>query len=935
MALSWNEIKDRALKFSNEWKTASKENADKQTFYNEFFEVFGISRKRVASFEESVKKLGNKQGFIDLFWKGILLVEHKSRGESLEKAYGQALDYFPNLKEEELPKYILVSDFERFKLYDLEAGTEKVFNLSILHENVHLFDFIAGYKKKNYEDVGDASIEASELMGELYDKLKESGYPEHHLELFLVRLLFCLFADDTGIWEKDILTQFIEEKTNEDGSDIGEKLAHLFQVLNTPYEKRPNTLDEDLTRFAYINGTLFEQPICLHTWNIEMRETLLKCCYYNWSKVSPAIFGSLFQCVYDKEQRRSKGEHYTSEKNIMKLIEPLFLDDLKQEYEYLIKLKNNKSRLEEFHNKIASLKFLDPACGCGNFLVISYRELRRLEIQVLLKLNEIEVKRSKSEDYFLQKTFINITNLSKIDVDNFYGIEIEEFPAKIAEVALWMTDHLMNTELSEAFGAYFARIPLRKSAKIVNKNALRIDWNDVVSKSKLSYILGNPPFIGKHLMSENQNDDISIVFNNIKKSGELDYVTGWYKKACEYIENTLIKVAFVSTCSISQGEQVGILWNELLKKYGIVIHFAHRTFVWDNEARGKAHVHCVIIGFAHYDINAKRLYDYEDIKGEPHEIKVKNINPYLIDGKNILILEKKNPIVPNIPQIIFGSKPVDEGHFLFTEEEKIEFIKQEPYSEKFFKPLISSKEFLNNTNRWCLWLKDINPNELKTLPLVLDRVNKVRAFRLKSKKAQTRKDAQRATLFAEIRKPKSGFIAIPLHSSEKRKYIPFGFFDNTYIPNNSCSFVPDGTLYDFGILTSEMHMTWVKYTCGRIKSDYRYSNTIVYNNFPFPEHPDKNKIKKVGEKAQTVLDIREKYPDCSLAILYSPETMPPDLVKAHSELDRAADACYGKTSFKTERERIEFLFDLYDKYTSPLIYKDKAKKSKEKVLPEG
>ncbi len=566
---------------------------------------------------------------------------------------------------------------------------------------------------------------------------------------------------------------------------------------------------------------------------------------------------------------------------------------------------------------MASLKFFDPACGCGNFLVVTYRELRRLEHQIILELEKL--KKSNIDGIQMK---MDTTSFSKLDVDNFYGIEIEEFPCKIAEVALWMTDHLMNMELSELLGSFYSRIPLVKSATIVNENSLTTDWHEVVKPEALNYILGNPPFIGKHMQSKEQTEELLNIFSNVKGAGVLDYVSAWYLKAAQYIKNySHIKCAFVSTNSITQGEQVGILWNELLKNYNIKIHFAHRTFDWCNEARGNAHVHCVIIGFANFDTDKKRLFDYEDIKGEPHEIEVKNINPYLVDYGD-LVIEKKTKPISNIAEVVWGNKPVDGGNLIFTDEEKNEFIKKEPNALKYIKELISAKEFLNNQKRWCLWLVNANPNEINKMPLVLDRIKKVKEVREESVDEGARKLALKPQTFRDIKNPDS-FLLIPLHSSENRKYIPIGFFDKNHIANNSCSIIPNATISDFGILTSEMHMTWVKYTCGRIKSDYRYSNTIVYNNFPFPKDvSDKNK-QNVEQKAQAVLDARAKYQNsdesCSLAVLYNPETMPPDLMKAHQELDRAVDKCYGKTNFKSERERIEFLFALYEQYTKPLF----------------
>ncbi|MBE9536898.1 MAG: class I SAM-dependent DNA methyltransferase, partial [Proteobacteria bacterium] len=473
MSLSWNEIKDRAVRFSKEWEDESREHAEAKSFWDDFFNVFGISRRRVATFEEPVKKLGNKQGFIDLFWKGKILVEHKSLGKDLDSAYGQALDYFAGIKEYDLPKYILVSDFARFRLYDLDEKTHHEFSLKELHKNIKLFGFIAGYEKRSYKEEDPVNIKAAELMGKLHDRLEESGYGGHVLEVYLVRLLFCLFADDTSIFERDIFKEYIEIKTREDGSDLGSALAQFFQVLNTPKGKRLKTLDEHLNQFPYVNGKLFEEPLPIAAFNSSMREILLECSALDWGQISPAIFGSLFQSVMDSEERRNLGAHYTSEKNILKLIKPLFLDELYEEFE---KLKGSTKKLQEFHKKLASLKFLDPACGCGNFLVITYRELRLLELEVLRELNKTG------------QGFLNVADIIWIDVDQFYGIEVDEWPARITEVAMWLLDHQMNMKVSDEFGHYFARLPLKKAAKIVNDNALRIDWEEVVPKEELSYI---------------------------------------------------------------------------------------------------------------------------------------------------------------------------------------------------------------------------------------------------------------------------------------------------------------------------------------------------------------------------------------------------------------------------------------------------------------
>ena len=677
MALSWNEIKERAVKFSKEWAEYSNEEADAKPFLVEFFNVFGIYSKKVATFEHRVKKLDERDGYIDLLWKGTILIEMKSRGKNLDKAFQQAKDYLHGLKQHELPKYILVSDFEIFKLYDLEEENIVEFKILDLVNNVQSFGFLLGYQKKVYKEQDPANIKAAEFMGKLHDRLKEIGYDGHPLEVYLVRLLFCLFAEDTTIFNKQQFQDYIEFRTNEDGSDLAPKLQELFQVLDTPSEKRFKNLDEQLAEFPYVNGKLFQEILPMASFDTKMRKALLDCCYIDWSKISPAIFGSMFQSVMNPKERRNLGAHYTSETNILKLIKPLFLDELWAEFE---NIKNNKNKLPEFHKKISLLKFLDPACGCGNFLVITYRELRLLEIAVLRALNKSG------------QGFLDVSEIIWLDVDMMGGIEYEEFPARIAEVAMWLIDHQMNMLISNEFGQYFARLPLKKSAKIVHGDALEVDWETVIPKEQLSYIIGNPPFIGSNIMKQNQRDQIVKEFENIAGGGTLDYVTGWYIKGAKFIQNTKIKVAFVSTNSIVQGEQTNLLWGLLQNKYKIKIHFAHRTFKWSNEAKGNAAVFCVIVGFANYDTNNKSIFEYEDIKGEAHEIKAKNINAYLVDAKDVLVEKKRKPIC-NVPEIIKGNYYAkSEG--LIIEEEDLHYLESnEPNAKKYIKLLIGADEF--------------------------------------------------------------------------------------------------------------------------------------------------------------------------------------------------------------------------------------------------
>jgi MmeI, DNA-methyltransferase domain/MmeI, target recognition domain/MmeI, N-terminal domain/MmeI, C-terminal domain/MmeI, helicase spacer domain len=915
MPLSWNEIKDRALKFSHEWADESSEDAEAKSFWDAFFTVFGLPRRRVATFEQPVKKSDGHGGYIDLLWKGILLVEHKSRGKDLDRAFKQAKDYFPGLKDRDLPRYILVSDFARFRLYDLEEDEQHEFLIKDFYKNIRLFGFVAGYTTTSFKEQDPVNIKAAERMGKLHDKLKAMGYEGHELEVYLVRLLFCLFADDTSIFERRQFQDLIEQRTAEDGQDLAQWLAHLFEVLNTPPEKRLTRLDEQLAAFRYVNGSLFAEHLRTADFDREMREILIECCSLDWSRISPAIFGALFQSVMKPELRRNLGAHYTSEKNILKVVEPLFLSDLRAEFE---RVKGQPKRLQEFHERIAKLKFFDPACGCGNFLVIAYRELRLLELDILRVIHR------KAATLSLDVAQFNIL----CDVDQFYGIEIEEFPAQIAQTALWLMDHQMNMRVSEEFGNYFGRLPLRKSATIVHGNALRHDWQQIVKPADLNYILGNPPFGGKQYQDEEQKADLARVFHGVQGAGVLDFVAPWYRLAADYMaKNRAIKTGFVSTNSITQGEQVGVLWPDLLRR-GVKIHFAHRTFQWSSEARGKAAVHCVIIGFALHDISDKRLFDYETLQGEPHEIKAKNINPYLVDASDTVITSRREPL-SDVPAIVFGSMPNDGGHLLLSSEEKSELIKAEPKAAKWIRRLLGSEEFINRKERWCLWLVGLSPQDLRAMPAVLARVQAVRRDRLASSRPTTRELAKIPTLFGENRHPDSGkYLLIPSVSSERRPYIPMDLMPSKVVSTNLNLIVPGAELYHLGVLSSALHMAWVRSVGGRLKSDYRYSAGIVYNNFPWPQAETAKQRKTIETAAQGVLDARAKHPHSSLADLYDPLAMPTDLVKAHRRLDAAVDAAYSKKKFSGDADRVAFLFEAYGKLVSPLeATKPKRKKA--------
>ncbi|OQW39069.1 MAG: methylase [Proteobacteria bacterium SG_bin4] len=923
MALAWNEIKDRALAFSREWARAESEDADAKPFWIEFFHVFGITSRRIGSFEQKVKKLDGRDGYIDWLWKGNLLIEHKSRGKDLDRAYQQAIDYFPGLKEHELPRFVLVSDFARFRLYDMAEGTHSEFLLKELHKNVKLFWFIAGYQPQKISPESPVNTDAVKRMAKLHDRLKQIGYTGHALEVYLVRLLFCLFAEDTGIFERTQFTEFIGQHTREDGSDLAPQLAQLFDVLNTPEAARLKNLDDTLSRFPYINGKLFEERLPFASFDRDMRAALLVCCALDWSGISPAIFGSLFQNIMDEtpNARRNLGAHYTTEENILKLIRPLFLDELHAEFGKISQtVKGRTQSLQTFHAKLAGLKFLDPACGCGNFLVIAYRELRLLELQVLRALHGSG-----------QQT-LDIATIIQVDVNQFHGIEIEEFPVQIAQVALWLTDHQMNALVSEEFGQYFTRLPLKKSAHIVRGNALRLDWNDVIAADECSFVMGNPPFIGKTYLNDEQHKDVAAIFHDTKNAGLLDYVTCWYRKATDFIAaHPAIRVAFVSTNSITQGEQAGVLWPDLLRR-GVHIHFAHRTFQWSSEATGMAAVHCVIIGFGLYEAAHKTIFEYANIQGEPHAVTVKNINPYLVDAPNIVLENRTYPIC-DVPKMIYGSKPTDGGNLLLSDSEKCELLLLEPQAEKWIHSFIGADEFINKISRWCLWLVGISPAELRAMPQILQRVEAIKAMRLASPKKATIALASTPTLFGEIRQPRNGFfILIPLHTSENRKFIPLGFISHEVICGNANSMLPNATLYHFGVLSSTMHNAWTRTVCGRLESRYRYSNKIVYNNFPWPE-PTDAQHKAIESAAQTVLDARALFPDATLADLYDPLAMPPELVRAHQALDRAVDAAYGKKSFASEAERVAFLFERYQAITSLLPTPETKKTGKKTAKP--
>ena len=925
MPLSWNEIRSNAIAFAREWAAETREEAEAKSFWDAFFAVFGVKRRAVASFEEPVKKLAGTWGFIDLFWKGKLLVEHKSAGKPLDKANAQAMDYVQGLirakRDAELPQYVVVSDFARVALHDLETGTSVEFPLTDFPQKVHLFAFIPGYKVHSLAPQDPVNVRAVDLLGDLHDALEAGGYAGPQLERFLVRVLFCLFAEDTGLFDPEAFKLFILNQTREDGSDLGPQLARLFQVLDTRPDRRQQNLPDDLAGMPHVNGHLFAERLDIADMDRAMRDALLTCCAFDWSRISPAVFGSLFQSVMESKERRRVGAHYTSERDILKLVNSLFLDDLRAEFDRLKGAKGTQraARLRDFHAKLGRLKFLDPACGCGNFLVVTYRELRRLETEVLQAL---------STDGQL---VLDVQTLSVVDVDAMHGIELGEFPARIAEVALWLVDHQMNIELGTAFGQTVVRLPLTKSARIRCANALRLDWADVLPAAECSYVLGNPPFVGGKYQSADQKADLAAVAGAVPSSGLLDYVALWYFQAADYTRESAAPVGFVSTNSITQGEQAGVLFGELFRR-GVRLHFGHRTFSWKSEARGAAHVHVVIIGFGHGPEAGKRIYDYDPDPDNPTVTAVKNVSPYLVEGPDVAITNRSRPLC-DVPEIGSGNKPIDGGQYLFSPDERDEFILREPASAKWFRRWLGADEFLNGWERWCLWVGDCPPDELRAMPEVLKRVEAVRASRLASDSAPTRKLADTPTRFHVENRPAGNSLVVPSASSERRRFLPIGYVGPETLISNLCLLVPDATPYHFGVMQSTMHNAWMRQVCGRLKSDYRYSAKLVYNNFPWPTPTDAQRA-AVEAKAAGVLAARALFPNASLADLYDPATMPPALAKAHAELDRAVEACYRPAKFAADRDRVEFLFALYDRLANPLTATAPRKLDLRNQLPD-
>ena len=929
-----NEVRRRLQLFAKEHSGDRDEKQYAQQFMRDFYACFGLSKSSASMFEKKVLKFGNKRGFIDSFIPGVLLVEQKTTGEDLYRAFEQAKDYALAITNEfEKPHYILVCDFQTFHLYHLHSLEKEplVCTLAEISKRADWFMFLVDKRVIAYSEELPVNRKAVEQIAKLHDALLKANYTGKDLESFLTRLLFCLFADDTGIFGEDGQFKKLVAKTKEDGSDLGMAIAMLFQVLNTAHDKRQTNLDEALNAFEYVNGGLFSEQIAIPSFDFDLRTILVKCSELDWSGISPAIFGAMFQSVLEagatdtahrKESRRELGAHYTSERNILKVIQPLFLDDLHKEFEQA----TNKTKLQALYDKLHKLKFFDPACGCGNFLVIAYRELRRIENDVIAKL------------YFKgeQGGLLDVREYCKVSIEQFYGIEIDDAAVHIARVAMYITDHQLNLESGSRFGQTRATVPLISTPHIQQGNALRTDWNSVIKAEDCDFIFGNPPFIGYSVQSKEQKEDLDLIFRHIQGAGVLDYVCAWYAKAAYFIDtNDKIECAFVSTNSITQGEQPAVLWKELLR-HNIVINFAHRTFKWNNEGRGVAAVHCVIIGFAKFNRKVKELFTYDGISGDEKRNLANQINAYLVDAANVLLEKTKQHISKNAPLMYRGSQPTDGGNLLLNDEEKAELIAKEAGAEKFIKKFLMGEEFINGISRWCLWLNEASASELKLLPNILKRIEAVKKMRLDSSKEATQKLASVPYLFGEIKQPKTNYLALPSVSSERRKYIPIDFLSKDIICGNKIYCVENATLFDFGVLTSAMHMSWTRAVCGRLKSDYNYAITVVYNNFIFPYDVSNDSIDLINECANDILVARRFHENSTLADLYDPLTMPLELVKAHEANDKAVDKAYGYKGADDDASRVAFLFKRYEELTSLLpvtvVKKKRTKKSNNDLL---
>ena len=922
--MNLKEQQKQAKAFIERWKDRGNERQDTQSFWLDLLQtVYGVENpSEYIKFEDTV--MMDHTSFMDGYIDATkVLIEQKGANKDLSKAikqsdgsfltpFQQAKRYSANLPYSKQPRWIITCNFKEFYVYDMEKphGEPTVIRLDDLEKEAYRLEFIVGTTNEHLEREMAISMEAGEIVREIYSGLlkqyKNPDNPEslHAMNQLIVRLVFCFYAEDAGMFGKK--TMFHDYLARFSSRDFRRGLLDLFNVLNTPIDERDPYLDDELSAFPYVNGGMFaENNLEVPQFTDELRESILEhaSSSFDWSEISPTIFGAVFESTLNPETRRSGGMHYTSIENIHKVIDPLFLDALKEELNEIRQIKQPatlKNRAQQFQEKLSKLVFFDPACGSGNFLTETYLSLRRLE-------NEA-IKLYVGDTVLLDVGY----DLVKVKISQLYGIEINDFAVSVANAALWIAESQMLEETMSIVYSNIDFLPIKSYSNIVEGNALRLNWEKVVPKDKLSYIIGNPPFLGARLMSSSQKEDMLHVFGKLKGVGNLDYVSAWYRKSAELIQDTTVEVALVSTNSITQGEQVAILWKNLMLDFGIIINFAYLPFVWNSEAKDKAKVHCVIIGFSKNNWIEKKIFD---TTGQVN--KVEFINGYLLGAKSVFIESRATPI-EDVFEMGIGNKPIDGGNYLFNEEEMHSFIEIEPSSRKYFKKWFGAQEFINRKNRFCLWLGEATPSELRSMPNVLKRIEAVRNYRLSSPSEGTRKIAEKPTRFHVENMPRGNYLLVPRVSSENRRYIPMGFMTPNDLASDAVQIVPNASLYDFGVLTSNVHMAWMRTVAGRLKSDYRYSAKIVYNNFPWPKVTEEQR-EFISKTAQAILDARSLYPESTLADLYDELTMPGELRKAHQENDIAVMKAYGmikkvggKDKFMTESETVSKLFELYE-----------------------
>lgn len=891
--LSWNEIESRATRFAVEWKNETSESAEKQTFWNEFFEVFGLNRRRIGGYFEMAVNLRSRYGFIDVFLPGKLLAEHKSAGRDLRKAQRQGLTYLDGLSDSDLPRLIVSSDFRSFDLLDLETNESWTFSIEEFPKRVRLFSILLEQQREHYSEAAPVSRKAAEKVAEIHGRLEDSGYTGHFLELFLTRLVFCLFAEDSGIFSYKQFYEYLRNRTSPDGSDLGPRLNKLFTTLNTPVKDRSTLLDKDLMEFPYVNGSLFAEVCPAPDFDSGLREAILRSSDPDWREVSPAIFGAMFQAVLDPETRKEFGSHYTSEENILRVLKPLFLDELYIAFEEAKSSKKKRAELEALHTRISQLGFLDPACGSGAFLIVAYRELRKLEHKIVTELVE-------------QTTLLAIDELLKVEVAQFSGIEILESSALIARVSMWLVDHQMNLEASGLFGRAYSRLPLPDLSTIVIGNAADEDWESC-GPHPLVYIIGNPPFSGSRLMTKDQKNDLLKWAPDIKRAKSLDYVALWFLRAAKIMKtNPAVRTAFVATNSVSQGLVASVMWPALMEQ-GSEIEFAYETFRWTNLAKGVAQVHVVVIGFGQGTTREKHLFQFEPGSSEPIKTKATNINPYLIDRADNFVVPVSDESLFNLPELVFGNMPDPAGLLVYDKEGADDLLQRDPEVKKFLRFAYGGKELLTGQPRFALWLEGITPGEQRRSKLIDEIVTEIRAVRLKGSRPE---NASLGGRFAQISQPiDKPFVLIPATFVAQLAYLPARFFSAGTVSLNSAYAIPGAEEWLFALLSSKLHYHWMNIVGGKLKSDFRYSKEIVYNNFPVPQLSDASRT-ALSESASNILETLSKFEDEKLADLYRESSIPRELAKVFADNDKVVLQTYGISLSASESDMVSQLLTM-------------------------